>query len=446
MNERRCGVPGALPGVQREARVTRLPFRAIATRRLRCARRAHAALGHQLGRDEAGADERPSDPLQHRAHVGCHRGAVRGPAFPAPSLCCRNRGPRSRSPGFFQTTVNMGSTTMAVADGGAGRAAVLVFTMPFWTVLLAWPVLGERVRGIQWIAVCPRARRAYAGRRAVGVARRVEVQGVGRAVRVRLGVRDDRHEALPAHAAISTCSISSPGRCCSVVASAVPPSARAAIAGDVMERDLRRPPAVDRRARFRARVRAVGRRAALSHRRHRVAQHAGDPGHRAPVVDGDFRRAPLDERMDRHRLHRRRSRRHLVPRVAREPPRRAAASCERDAARRRRDADDVELALRLRLASGCPGARYRIESAAARAREAAGSGGIGLRVRAGAAVAVGRTPGVEGAAGVGPSLPTVARSSSMSTSSGASRTCNSNRDVGVGRQRESPFRRPSRLS
>ncbi len=55
--------------------------------------------------------------------------------------------------GFFQTTVNMGSTTMAIADGGAGRAAVLVFTMPFWTVLLAWPVLGERVRGVQWIAL-----------------------------------------------------------------------------------------------------------------------------------------------------------------------------------------------------------------------------------------------------------------------------------------------------
>ena len=55
--------------------------------------------------------------------------------------------------GFFQTTVNMGSTTLAVADGGAGRAAVLVFTMPFWTVLLAWPVLNERVRGMQWAAI-----------------------------------------------------------------------------------------------------------------------------------------------------------------------------------------------------------------------------------------------------------------------------------------------------
>jgi drug/metabolite transporter (DMT)-like permease len=55
--------------------------------------------------------------------------------------------------GFFQTTVNMGSTTMALADGGAGRTAVLVFTMPFWTLLLAWPVLGERVRGSQWVAI-----------------------------------------------------------------------------------------------------------------------------------------------------------------------------------------------------------------------------------------------------------------------------------------------------
>ena len=55
--------------------------------------------------------------------------------------------------GFLQTTVNFGSTTMAVASGGAGRASVLVFTMPFWTLLLAWPVLGERVRGSQWIAV-----------------------------------------------------------------------------------------------------------------------------------------------------------------------------------------------------------------------------------------------------------------------------------------------------
>jgi drug/metabolite transporter (DMT)-like permease len=55
--------------------------------------------------------------------------------------------------GLFQTTINFGATTMAVAGGGAGRASVLVFTMPFWTLLIAWPVLHERVRGMQIVAI-----------------------------------------------------------------------------------------------------------------------------------------------------------------------------------------------------------------------------------------------------------------------------------------------------
>ena len=55
--------------------------------------------------------------------------------------------------GIFQTTINFGSTTMALAGGGAGRTSVLVFTMPFWTLLLAWPVLHERVKGYQWLAI-----------------------------------------------------------------------------------------------------------------------------------------------------------------------------------------------------------------------------------------------------------------------------------------------------
>lgn len=55
--------------------------------------------------------------------------------------------------GLFQTTINFGSTTMALDGGGAGRTSVLVFTMPFWTLLLAWPVLHERVKGLQWLAV-----------------------------------------------------------------------------------------------------------------------------------------------------------------------------------------------------------------------------------------------------------------------------------------------------
>lgn len=55
--------------------------------------------------------------------------------------------------GFFQITVNFGATTMALAGGGVGRTSVLVFTMPFWTLLIAWPVLRERVQGVQWLAV-----------------------------------------------------------------------------------------------------------------------------------------------------------------------------------------------------------------------------------------------------------------------------------------------------
>ncbi|HSV19910.1 MAG TPA: DMT family transporter [Casimicrobiaceae bacterium] len=54
---------------------------------------------------------------------------------------------------LFQTTINFGSTVMALAGGGAGRTSVLVFTMPFWTLVLAWPLLHERVRGLQWLAI-----------------------------------------------------------------------------------------------------------------------------------------------------------------------------------------------------------------------------------------------------------------------------------------------------
>lgn len=42
--------------------------------------------------------------------------------------------------------------TWTLVEGGAGKTAVLIFTMPIWTLLIAWPVLGERVRGRQWIA------------------------------------------------------------------------------------------------------------------------------------------------------------------------------------------------------------------------------------------------------------------------------------------------------
>jgi drug/metabolite transporter (DMT)-like permease len=55
--------------------------------------------------------------------------------------------------GLLQTTAFIAFSTWALESGGAGKTAVLVYTMPFWVLLFAWPILGERIRGVQWIAV-----------------------------------------------------------------------------------------------------------------------------------------------------------------------------------------------------------------------------------------------------------------------------------------------------
>lgn len=54
--------------------------------------------------------------------------------------------------GLFQITGFMVFSTWALVEGGPGKTAVLIFTMPIWTLLLAWPILGERIRGTQWLA------------------------------------------------------------------------------------------------------------------------------------------------------------------------------------------------------------------------------------------------------------------------------------------------------
>jgi drug/metabolite transporter (DMT)-like permease len=46
----------------------------------------------------------------------------------------------------------MAFQTWALVEGGPGKTAVLIFTMPIWTLLMAWPILGERIRGKQWLA------------------------------------------------------------------------------------------------------------------------------------------------------------------------------------------------------------------------------------------------------------------------------------------------------
>ena len=54
--------------------------------------------------------------------------------------------------GLAQVSGFMLFQTWALVEGGPGKTAVLIFTMPIWTLVLAWPILGERIRGKQWLA------------------------------------------------------------------------------------------------------------------------------------------------------------------------------------------------------------------------------------------------------------------------------------------------------
>jgi drug/metabolite transporter (DMT)-like permease len=55
--------------------------------------------------------------------------------------------------GFLSTTACIGLVTLALATGGVGKTAILVYIMPFWVLLLAWPILSERIRGAQWAPI-----------------------------------------------------------------------------------------------------------------------------------------------------------------------------------------------------------------------------------------------------------------------------------------------------
>ncbi|MFH0917228.1 MAG: DMT family transporter [bacterium] len=55
--------------------------------------------------------------------------------------------------GLLQTTGFAGLAMWALESGGAGKTAILAYTMPFWLLLMAWVVLGERLRRFQWVAV-----------------------------------------------------------------------------------------------------------------------------------------------------------------------------------------------------------------------------------------------------------------------------------------------------
>ena len=55
--------------------------------------------------------------------------------------------------GLLQTCGFTGLLILALVVGGAGKTSVLSFTMPFWVLLFAWPMLGEKLQGWQWLAV-----------------------------------------------------------------------------------------------------------------------------------------------------------------------------------------------------------------------------------------------------------------------------------------------------
>ncbi|MFA6413412.1 MAG: EamA family transporter [Syntrophales bacterium] len=55
--------------------------------------------------------------------------------------------------GLLSTTFGLGLPVWALVSGGAGKTAILLYTMPFWVILLAWPILGEKMRGLDWLAV-----------------------------------------------------------------------------------------------------------------------------------------------------------------------------------------------------------------------------------------------------------------------------------------------------
>ncbi len=55
--------------------------------------------------------------------------------------------------GLCQTAAFQGLEQWALVSGGAGHVALLAYTMPFWAVLLAWLILGDRPTGRHWLGL-----------------------------------------------------------------------------------------------------------------------------------------------------------------------------------------------------------------------------------------------------------------------------------------------------
>lgn len=55
--------------------------------------------------------------------------------------------------GLCQTAAFQGLEQYALISGGAGHVALLAYTMPFWAVLLAWLLLGDKLTGRHWLGL-----------------------------------------------------------------------------------------------------------------------------------------------------------------------------------------------------------------------------------------------------------------------------------------------------
>lgn len=55
--------------------------------------------------------------------------------------------------GLFQTSGMTGLSQLALVSGGAGNTAILVYTLPFWMILLAALLLGEKITRMQLLSI-----------------------------------------------------------------------------------------------------------------------------------------------------------------------------------------------------------------------------------------------------------------------------------------------------
>ena len=114
---------------------------------------AHRHLELQLDRDEAGDALRGGLRVHRPALLVRFIGVVAGAGL---------RGRRYLKPtpfrytlaiALFQTCGMVGLAQWALISGGAGKVAILSYTMPFWVVIFAALFLGERMRKLHYLAV-----------------------------------------------------------------------------------------------------------------------------------------------------------------------------------------------------------------------------------------------------------------------------------------------------